>query len=212
MNKSPKDMRREYASAQLSRDMLRDNPLELFAQWFEQAIALELLDATAMVLSTVSQAGQPSARIVLLKSYDQNGFIFFSDYGSRKGQDISQQAQVCLLFHWRELDRQIRIYGRAKPIDTTQSLEYFRSRPRASQVSAAISQQSQPVDSRQTLQSAYVALDASGQDIEKPDRWGGYCVQAETYEFWQGREGRLHDRFQYEREGRDGWHITRLQP
>ncbi|MEM9621375.1 MAG: pyridoxamine 5'-phosphate oxidase [Pseudomonadota bacterium] len=217
------DVRREYRSAELARADLDPDPVRQFARWLTDAESLSLLDATAMTLATVDQAGQPSARIVLLKSFTEEGFVFFTDTHSDKGRELQANPKASLLFYWRELERQVRIHGTVHPVDTAQAQAYFASRPRDSQLSAAASEQSQPVTSRDVLMQRVTQLqDQLGdQPLNKPERWGGYRVQAQQFEFWQGRSNRLHDRFRYQLAAPASvdndsqitdWQITRLQP
>lgn len=207
------DYRREYALSGLSRSQLADDPMEQFKQWFADAEKAKLLDETAMVLSTASKEGKPSSRVVLLKKLDQAGFVFFTNYQSQKGQDITANAQVSLLFPWTSLERQIEISGLAEKISAEESNAYFQSRPRDSQIAAWASEQSRYVENRAALEQAIAQYQQQfeGKPISLPDFWGGYRVVPQTLEFWQGRVGRLHDRFEYRRDG-DGWSIQRLAP
>ena len=206
--------RREYRAAALSRSNLAADPLAQFAAWLEQAAASGIKDPTAMALATVSGGGEPSLRTVLLKHFDADGFCWYTDYRSRKGKDLAGNPNAALLFHWREWDRQVRISGTVERLPAAQSDAYFQSRPAESRFAAAASVQSAPVPDRKTLERALAALrrrhpkDAP----PRPPQWGGYRLRPSEYEFWQGREGRLHDRFAFRRKGSDSWTVTRLQP
>ncbi|MEE9309425.1 MAG: pyridoxamine 5'-phosphate oxidase [Cocleimonas sp.] len=207
------DYRREYAKGGLHKADLSESPFELFEKWFTQAMDANIPDASAMSLATVSAAGKPSQRTVLLKMFDEKGFVFFTNYSSLKSKQISENANVSLLFPWTELERQIEINGAATKISTAESLKYFLSRPRGSQLGAWASAQSSPVNSRQILEGQLQKMKSKfvKGEIPLPDFWGGYRVVPETIEFWQGGENRLHDRFEYTLE--EGvWGNKRLQP
>ncbi len=208
-----RELRREYARAGLHEDDLASSPFDQFTRWFKDIDATEQLDSTAMVLGTVDPAGQVHQRIVLLKSYSEQGFIFFSNYLSQKGKDIEQNSSVNLLFAWHAIDRQVIIQGEARKTSAEESDEYFQSRPRGSQIAASISEQSEPVDSRTVLEDKFAELDATseGKIITRPESWGGYIVIPNRFEFWQGRESRLHDRLVYKKEGA-AWAVERLCP
>ena len=207
------DYRREYAKGGLNKKDLSDSPFEQFEKWFTQAMDADIADASAMTLATVSGSGKPTQRTVLLKLFNEKGFIFFTNYSSLKSQQIEENANVSLLFPWTELERQIEINGTASKISTAESLKYFLSRPRGSQLGAWASAQSSSINSRQTLESQLQKMKNkfTHGDIPLPDFWGGYRVVPETIEFWQGGVNRLHDRFEYKRD-RDHWNIKRLQP
>ena len=208
-----RDVRREYKYATLSSAEIAKDPLDQFKHWMSEAEKAEIQDVTAMALATADAQGQPTVRIVLLKGFDETGFSWFSDGGSEKGQALAVNPRAELLFHWRELDRQIRIRGSVVALSGSEADAYFYSRPLASQLAAATSQQSQPVDSRDELEQRYKALAAQHtEQAPRPQAWGGFKLQAEAYEFWQGREGRLHDRLQYKRDVGQQWQIQRLQP
>jgi pyridoxamine 5'-phosphate oxidase len=206
-------IRREYALEELSEDSVSEDPVAQFGLWMEEAIGSQVMEPTAMTLSTVSVDGQTTARVVLLKGYDANGFVFFTNYLSKKATDISEEPRVSLHFLWRELERQVGITGTAAKVDRRESEEYFATRPRASQIGAWASEQSKPVGSRKELEDRVVALDAeyADREIPCPPDWGGYLVEPVTLEFWQGRRSRLHDRLRYDRCG-ERWAITRLSP
>lgn len=211
------DYRREYTKGGLNSKDLSKSPIEQFEKWFMQARAADIPDASAMSLATVSKQGKPTQRTVLLKLFDEKGFIFFTNYSSQKAQHISKNANVSLLFPWRELERQIEINGKAEKITTAESLKYFLSRPRGSQLGAWASVQSSPISTRELLQGQLHKIkDKFKQgEIPLPDFWGGYRVVPETIEFWQGGVDRMHDRFEYTRdpESEDSsWNIERLQP
>jgi pyridoxamine 5'-phosphate oxidase len=207
------DYRREYTKGGLNKEDLSDAPFELFEKWFTQAIEANIPDASAMSLATVSDEGKPSQRTVLLKMFDEKGFVFFTNYSSQKSQQIGENPNVSLLFPWTELERQIEINGTATKISTAESLKYFLSRPRGSQLGAWASAQSSPINSRQILEGQLQKMKSkfTKGEIPLPDFWGGYRVVPETIEFWQGGEDRLHDRFEYTRKNND-WVSKRLQP
>lgn len=208
----PAELRRHYGSAALRRRDLADDPIAQFRLWFEQALAAELLEPNAMVLSTVA-ADQPSSRTVLLKAYDQRGFVFFTNSSSRKARQIAANGRVGLLFPWYGLERQVEIQGEASPIALLETLTYFRSRPRGSQLGAWVSQQSSVISGRQLLEQQLAAMRQRFEagEVPLPPFWSGYRVRPQTIEFWQGGADRLHDRFRYQREG-ETWHVERLAP
>jgi len=208
-------LRRDYTQRGLTLDDLKPDPFDQFAQWFQQAIDAELLEPNALVLSTVSAEGIPFQRTVLLKYFDPQGFVFFTNYGSRKAQHIGDNPQVSMLFPWYGLERQLAIAGIATKISTTESLKYFSSRPRGSQLGAWVSQQSSIISSRQLLEMQFEKMKQKflDREIPLPDFWGGYRVTPTSFEFWQGRPNRLHDRFLYNRQEVDeSWAIQRLSP
>lgn len=207
-------LRREYCQAGLQRADLHEDPLEQFRLWFEQARAASLLEPNAMVLGTCD-GQRPSTRTVLLKAYDRRGFVFFTNYGSRKAREIAAQPQVSLLFPWYGLERQVAVLGAAARISSAESLAYFSSRPFGSRVGAWVSQQSTVISSRRILELKWEEIKrrfASGA-VPLPQAWGGFRVEPLEVEFWQGRENRLHDRFRYRRrQGEPSWTIDRLAP
>ncbi len=210
-----RDARRDYAAHSLSRAQLRDDPLAQFRSWLEAAVAAGLKDATAMTLATCDAAGQPSLRTVLLKHCDADGFCWYSDYRSQKGRELAANPRAALLFYWREFDRQVRINGNVELLDAASADEYFQQRPAGSRFAAATSCQSQPVDSRATLEARITALRSAHPqgDVPRPEQWGGYRLRPQSFEFWQGRENRLHDRFRYTcAAAGERWMIERLQP
>jgi pyridoxamine 5'-phosphate oxidase len=205
-------LRRDYRRQGLRRSDLEPDPLAQFRAWFHQATAAELLEPNAMVLST-TDGTRPSSRTVLLKAYDERGFVFFTNYTSRKAADIAADPHVSLLFPWYPLERQVGILGTAERISIPESLAYFASRPFGSRLGAWVSQQSTVIDSRRMLELKWEEMKrrfASG-DVPLPSAWGGIRVMPSEFEFWQGGENRLHDRFRYRREDR-GWTIERLAP
>lgn len=208
------DLRREYASRALTESDAHADPIQQFTRWFEEALQSQLLDVNAMTLATATRSGEPSARIVLLKGADANGFVFYTNYDSRKGQDLAENPRACLLLFWGELERQVRITGSVTRTSIEESDEYFHARPVESQISAAISPQSRPVRDRDELEARYneFAQAHAGQVIALPSNWGGYRVRPDTIEFWQGRKGRLHDRLLYTRATDDTWSRVRLAP
>lgn len=208
------DLRREYRFAGLAREELLADPVAQFSAWFEQARAAQLQDPSAMVLATVDSEGQPSQRTVLLKYYDEGGFVFFTNLESKKALEIAGNPRVSLLFPWLQFDRQVIIEGEASRISAAESMRYFASRPHDSQLAAWVSAQSQPISSRQLLLQKFEEIKrkfAAG-EVPMPSFWGGYKVHHRRLEFWQGREQRLHDRFQYHKDAAGDWQVERLAP
>ena len=210
---SLEDNRREYDYGKLSRESLADDPFVQFTLWMDQAIQAKIQDPTAMSIATVDAEGKPWQRMVLLKGFDAKGFVFYTNLGSRKAQEIDNHAQVSLLFPWLQMDRQIIVGGQAEPLSAAEIERYFLSRPRESQLAAWASKQSSPIASRQVLDDQFekVKREFSDGEVPLPDFWGGYRVVPNEIEFWQGGESRLHDRFSYRLDG-DSWDITRLSP
>ena len=206
--------RREYIAPSLHRADLQVDPLVQFSQWMEQALAASPDDATSMTLATASSSGMPSARIVLLKHYDQRGFAWYTDYRSQKGQELAENPQAEIMFYWYGLERQVRIQGQVKKLSQADGEKYFNERPIGSRLSAAASLQSHPVESRAALEQAVEKLEQAYPqgDVPHPAEWGGYVLIPSRFEFWQGRESRLHDRFQYDQDTNGNWKIERLQP
>lgn len=208
--------RREYLKGGLSRADLHPDPVIQFSQWFEQARKTEIADPTAMILATVGAGGRPSQRTVLLKYFDEDGLVFFTNYGSRKANEIAGNPQVSLLFVWLELERQVMLTGKAEKISTAESARYFLSRPKESQMAAWVSSQSRPLTSRQMLMQKFQEMKSKiGEGkVPLPSFWGGYRVVPEEIEFWQGGQNRLHDRFLYQRQegASTTWSIARLAP
>lgn len=213
-NMDIESLRREYLHGGLTRDELDEDPLKQFSKWMQQAIDLKIGDPTAMTIATVASDGQPSQRIVLLKQFDNAGFVFYTNYGSRKADELLQNSKISLHFPWHAIDRQIKICGDAGKISTAESLKYFVSRPKESQLAAVISAQSRVLSSRAMLLNQFESMKQKFQhgDVPFPDFWGGYRVRPREIEFWQGRENRLHDRFQYLRDATGSWTIQRLAP
>lgn len=195
----------------LDREQLANDPLEQFAQWFEEAQAVVPL-AEAMTLATVDADGVPNARMVLLKGFGPDGFRFFTNYESAKGEELAASPRAALVIYWRELDRQVRVRGEVERLPAGDSDAYFASRPRESRVAAAISPQSRRIE-RDELERCFAELDAEAGDDgpPRPEHWGGYLVRPDEIEFWQGRDSRMHDRFAYSRHP-DGWVLQRLAP
>lgn len=207
------DLRREYLQGTLSEQEVLGHPMEQFDVWLEQTIKAELHDPTAMVVATVDKDGQPSQRIVLLKGNDKDGFVFFTNLGSRKAQELEQNNKVSLHFPWHALERQVIVYGEVEPLTTKENMAYFLSRPKESQLAAWASKQSHRVSSRQMLMQTFEKMKEkfSKGDIPTPDFWGGFRVKPHKVEFWQGGEHRLHDRILYTKADNE-WNIERLAP
>ena len=207
------DIRREYAQRVLARADIPADPWALFDAWLEEAIAFPVEDATAMALATADAGGMPSVRIVLLKGHSRAGLTFFTDTSSQKGQALNHNPRASVAFYWRELERQLRVSGEVERVSEDQADHYFNSRPLDSRLSASISHQSQVIESREALEERFhSAQQRNSQDVTRPSRWGGYLLKPSVFEFWQGRVGRLHDRFQYTAETSGDWQINRLQP
>ncbi len=207
-------LREEYTRNGLMRDDLKTDPYKQFEQWFQQATEAELPEPNAMSLATASAQGEPSIRTVLLKYFDEQGFVFFTNYESRKAQQIEENPHVALLFLWLPLERQVKIQGTAEKISTGESFNYFTSRPRGSQLGAWCSAQSSVISSRKLLEMKFEELKYKFQqgEIPLPSFWGGYRVKPKRFEFWQGRPNRLHDRFSYKLTDETTWQIHRLAP
>lgn len=208
------DFRREYTQGGLRREDLDANPVKQFDTWLAQTIESGLGDPTAMVVSTVSPEGQPSQRIVLLKHVDDTGFVFYTNYGSRKAVEIKHNNRVSLLFPWNALDRQVKVCGRAEKIPVADSMQYFLSRPKDSQLAAWASEQSRKISGRDFLMQQLARMKQKFADgkVPLPDSWGGIRVFPHEIEFWQGGANRLHDRFVYEKQVDGSWEISRLAP
>ncbi|CAB3756060.1 pyridoxamine 5'-phosphate oxidase [Paraburkholderia solisilvae] len=207
------ELRKNYSLGSLDEADLDRDPIRQFDKWFAQAIEAQLPEPNAMTLATVDPRGYPSARIVLIKGADARGFVFFTNYESRKGREIADNPRASLLFHWIELERQVRIEGSVEQTSAAESDAYYASRPLASRIGAWASEQSQVIESRAALEAREQAVRAQyGDHPPRPPHWGGYRVVPETIEFWQGRPSRLHDRMRYTRDGRGGWQIARLSP
>ena len=208
------DLRKEYTLAGLRRTDLAQDPIVQFSRWLEAAIASGLPEPTALTVATVDRNGQPSARTVLLKAVDQRGFIFFTNYESRKGKDLATNARCALTLYWKELERQICVGGAAEKISREESEVYFKSRPPGSRRAAWVSPQTEIIAGRAALEDKLKLIQEKfpGDEIPLPPYWGGYVVVPATVEFWQGRPNRLHDRFLYTRQQDGSWRIDRLAP
>jgi pyridoxamine 5'-phosphate oxidase len=205
-------LRKNYTFGQLSETEVSPNPLDLFQVWFDQAVKAECPEPNSMTLATADLAGNPSARIVLLKGADSAGFTFFTNYESQKGKELATRPHAALLFHWHELERQVRIKGVVERVSPAESNEYFHSRPAASRIGAWASPQSSEIPNREFLEEAEKRFAADfGDKPPRPEHWGGYRLKPTEIEFWQGRPSRLHDRIHYQLDGAQ-WRITRLAP
>ncbi len=207
-------LREEYKLGELRRKDLQDDPFKQFETWFQQACDVDLLEPNAMTLATVSEQGQPFMRTVLLKYFDDRGFVFFTNYESRKAHQIASNPRVSILFTWLALQRQIHITGTVEKVTTAESWEYFTSRPRGSQLGAWSSQQSSVISSRQLLLMQFEEIKRKflNGEVPLPAFWGGYRIVPDSFEFWQGCSNRLHDRFLYSRQEEQSWEIQRLAP
>ncbi len=207
-------IRREYTQGGLDRPEVADDPLRQFEQWYHDAVSDRPLDPTAMTLATATPDGRPSARVVLLKDFDERGYTFYTNYLSHKGQELEANPRAALVFWWDRHERQVRIEGRVSRVADEESDAYFKSRPLGSRLGAWASAQSQVIESRAWLEERMKDVEArfAGMDVPRPDFWGGYRVVPEQYEFWQGRQSRLHDRFRYRMGAGGVWAVERLSP
>jgi pyridoxamine 5'-phosphate oxidase len=214
LHHSIKNLRKDYDSDRLNEDNIDKNPFEQFKNWLNLALSSDVPEPTAMTLSTVDKDNRPSSRIVLLKGVEDNGFVFYTNYDSRKGKEMLSNTYVSLNFFWHQLERQVRIDGHALKVKAEDSDEYFNSRPRESQIGAWTSLQSSPITSREVLESKYKELEQFylNKEVPRPHNWGGFIVIPYQFEFWQGRPNRLHDRFQYKLLKDTNWLIERLSP
>jgi pyridoxamine 5'-phosphate oxidase len=208
------DIRKEYTQGRLDEETCASDPVTQFHAWFEQYRATEPAEPTVMTLASCDQNGQPWQRIVLLKGYDHEGFVFFTNYESNKGQQLGDNGKASLHFFWIDMERQVQIQGEVEKISREEAEQYFHSRPRESQLGAWASAQSRPLENRQQLEDKFAAVSDQfeGQTVPLPDFWGGYRIKPLRMEFWQGGAHRLHDRVEYITDGNGGWHKQRLNP
>ena len=212
---SLEDLRQEYRLGELSETSCDSNPIAQFELWIKQAQAADLKEPNATILATATRAGRPSARVVLLKEVSADGFVFYTNYESRKGRDLAENPYAALTFYWAELERQVRIEGLVTKTSREQSEAYFRVRPKDSRIGALASNQSRILPSRKVLEARMAELEAryaDTDDVPMPEYWGGYCLVPDMIEFWQGRPSRLHDRIRYTRQDGGTWTINRLAP
>jgi pyridoxamine 5'-phosphate oxidase len=207
------EIRKDYLKSSLSEDDIASNPFIQFSKWWDESINAHIEEVNAMTLATSTIDGVPSARIVLLKGFDENGFVFFTNYTSRKGKEIEENPNVALLFFWKELERQVRIVGKIHKLDVAASDAYFNSRPKGSKIGAWASEQSAAIENREIMEKRVNLIEEKFKSISihRPDFWGGYIVVPSTIEFWQGRSSRLHDRILYTKK-EVHWDIKRLAP
>ncbi|HTD06170.1 pyridoxamine 5'-phosphate oxidase [Undibacterium sp.] len=207
------DLRKDYKQASLSETEVDSDPIRQFSNWFEQATQADVPEPNAMSLATADSRGRPSSRIVLIKGFDHRGFCWFTNYDSKKGDDLADNPFAALLFHWVELERQVRIEGRVEKLSEQESEAYFNSRPLGSRQSALASEQSQAIESREALEERLAKIVTQyGDQPPRPEHWGGYRLVPDRVEFWQGRSSRLHDRIVYSRNDDGSWALSRLQP
>lgn len=214
INQKLADLRQDYRRATLNEREVATGPMQQFERWWQEVLAGEIDEPNAMTLATCSADGMPSARIVLLKSFDERGFLFFTNYESRKGRELAENPRATLLFFWKELERQVRVEGRVEKVAAAVSDAYFNSRPVGSRIGAIASPQSEVISGREVLEEKVKSLEAQylQHPPQRPAHWGGYLVVPERVEFWQGRSSRLHDRLRYTPEAGGGWKIERLAP
>lgn len=208
------DIRKDYQQKTLSEKEVKKTPVEQFSQWWDEVMQSDIEEANAMTLATASVNGVPAARVVLLKGFDEKGFVFFTNYDSYKGMQLAENPRACLVFFWKELERQVRITGLSEKVSDAESDEYFNSRPEGSRIGAWVSPQSQVIENREWLEANEKKYQQqfAGKEIKRPQHWGGYRVKPICVEFWQGRPSRLHDRIQYTMQEDGGWLIERLAP
>ena len=208
------NIRREYDKRSLSASDLTPTPFDLVTRWLQDAVEAKTYEPTAVIVGTATPDGHPSTRTVLLKEFLNNEFIFYSNYESRKGQQMAANPHVCLTFLWHELERQIHVEGGIRRLSAEESDAYFAQRPYKSRVGARVSPQSRPIPSREYIMAKFVeeSLKFIGREVPRPESWGGWAVMPERIEFWQGRDSRLHDRFVYERQTDGSWHVQRIAP
>ncbi|MET0462499.1 MAG: pyridoxamine 5'-phosphate oxidase [Chitinophagaceae bacterium] len=205
-------IRTNYSRQSLSENDIDPNAIRQFAKWWQEAVDSEIGEVNAMTLATASSDGIPSARIVLLKGFSEDGFVFFTNYNSYKGKQLAENPKACLVFFWKELERQVRITGIIRKVSAAESDEYFHSRPLGSQIGATVSPQSSIIESRQWLEEKYARMEKEVRQVERPAHWGGYILSPVLIEFWQGRPSRLHDRFEYSLQENGTWKAERLAP